>query len=164
MVRLFIDIIKAQWCCIFIRSYVKYISFAKLIKNSELFCAIHRIRDPVVQHNGTESDSLRTVAPSQVVTNVSTVTNIATFYDMKICYSTVLGYNAFRDPIEGSWYIQILCKVFGEHAHDTHLEDLLKIIGLHMNNKRTEGDQLQTVSNEDRGFNKILYFNPGFYG
>lgn len=90
--------------------------------------------------------------------------NIATFYDMKICYSTVSGYNAFRDPVEGSWYIQILCKVFAEHAHDTHLEDLLKIVGEQMNVKRTELDHLQTVSNEDRGFNKNLYFNPGFYG
>lgn len=90
--------------------------------------------------------------------------NIATFYDMKICYSTVPGYNAFRDPIDGSWYVQVFCKVFSEHAHDTHLEDLLKIIGEHMNTKRTERDHLQTVSNEDRGFNKTLYFNPGFFG
>lgn len=104
-------------------------------------------------HNGTESDSLGSV-----------VTNVATFYDMKICYSTVLGYNAFRDPVEGSWYIQILCKIFAEHAHDTHLEDLLKLIGENMNVKRTERDHLQTVSNEDRGFNKILFFNPGYYG
>lgn len=109
--------------------------------------------ESVTQHNGIESDSLGRPG-----------TNIATFYDMKICYSTVLGYNAFRDPIEGSWYIQILCKVFAEHAHDTHLEDLLKIIGGHMNNKRTECDHLQTVSNEDRGFNKVLYFNPGYFG
>lgn len=114
--------------------------------------------EAVVQHNGTESDSLGTgPAPAAVA-------NVATFYDMKICYSTVLGYNAFRDPVEGSWYIQILCKVFAEHAHDTHLEDLLKLIGENMNVKRTERDHLQTVSNEDRGFNKILYFNPGFYG
>lgn len=89
--------------------------------------------------------------------------NIATFYDMKICYSTVSGYNAFRDPVEGSWYVQIMCQVFAEHAHDTHLEDLLKIVGELMNLKRTEGDHLQTVSNEDRGFNKNLYFNPGFF-
>lgn len=89
--------------------------------------------------------------------------NIATFFDMKVCYSTVLGYNAFRDPLEGSWYVQILCKVLAEHAHDTHLEDLLKIIGEQMNFKRTENDLLQTISNEDRGFTKHLYFNPGFY-
>lgn len=114
---------------------------------------ICRMPEPMSHPNGTESDSLG--AP---------VTNIATFYDMKICYSTVIGYNAFRDPIEGSWYIQILCKVLAEHAHDTHFEDLLKIIGGHMNNKRTECDHLQTASNEDRGFNKILYFNPGYNG
>lgn len=117
----------------------------------------------MVQHNGTESDSLGSIAATGAAA-ATTGANIATFYDMKICYSTVLGYNAFRDPVEGSWYIQILCKVFAEHAHDTHLEDLLKLIGENMNIKRTERDHLQTVSNEDRGFNKILYFNPGFYG
>lgn len=128
-----------------------------------LFCKFHenRIPEAVAQHNGTESDSRGTVSASA---SDPDVTNIATFYDMKICYSTVLGYNAFRDPVEGSWYIQILCKVFAEHAHDTHLEDLLKLIGESMNVKRTERYHLQTVSNEDRGFNKILYFNPGYNG
>lgn len=82
---------------------------------------------------------------------------------MKICYATVPGYNAFRDPNMGSWYIEAMCKVFAEHAHDTHLEDLLKLIGLILEQRRTEYSELQTASNEDRGFTKRLFFNPGFY-
>lgn len=112
----------------------------------------------------SETEVIQTITEIDSSGSNSEGTNIATFYDMKICYSTVSGYNAFRDPVEGSWYVQILCKVLAEHAHDTHLEDILKIIGEHMNIKRTERDHLQTVSNEDRGFNKNLYFNPGFYG
>lgn len=112
----------------------------------------------------SETEVIQTLTESDSSGSNTEGTNIATFYDMKICYSTVSGYNAFRDPIDGSWYVQILCKVLAEHAHDTHLEDLLKIIGEMMNIKRTERDHLQTVSNEDRGFNKNLYFNPGFYG
>lgn len=82
---------------------------------------------------------------------------------MKICYATLPGYNAFRDPELGSFYIEVMCKIFAQHAHDTHLEDLLKLIGTMLEKMRTERFELQTASNEDRGFNKKLYFNPGFY-
>lgn len=82
---------------------------------------------------------------------------------MKICYATVPGYRAFRDTINGSWYIEQFCRVFADHAHDTHLEELLKLIGLLVNSMRDENNHLQTPSNTDYGFNRTLYFNPGYY-
>lgn len=91
-------------------------------------------------------------------------TNVATFSDIKICYGTLPGFKAFRDPNEGSWYIQVLCDVFAEHAHDTHLEDLIKIIGNTLSTRRTDQMHIQTGSNTDRGFFKTLFFNPGYYG
>lgn len=90
--------------------------------------------------------------------------NIPTYSDIKICYATVPGYRSFRDPLDGSWYIQIMCEIWSEHAHDTHLDDLLKMVGSTASVKRTENSKLQTCSNEDRGFFKKLYFNPGYYG
>lgn len=90
--------------------------------------------------------------------------NLPTYSDMKICYATVPGYRSFRDPEHGSWYVQSMCDVWSQHAHDTHLDDLLKIVGNSASNKRTEESKLQTTSNEDRGFFKTLYFNPGYYG
>lgn len=105
----------------------------------------------------TESDSARNAELD------AARTNIPTFHDMKICYSTIPGYNAFRDPKAGSWYIAAMCQVFSDNAHDTHLEDLLKLVGTRVSIMRTEHSELQTPSNEDRGFNKTLYFNPGYY-
>lgn len=106
----------------------------------------------------TETDSLG----SNTINEGST--NIATFCDMIVCYATVSGYNAFRDPEEGSWYVQILCKVLSEDAHDLDFESLLKIICEYMKLKRTERDHLQTPSYENRDFSKYFYFNPGFFG
>jgi len=40
------------------------------------------------------------------------------------CFS---GYVSNRNPQDGTWFIQTLCKVFNEHAKQAHLEDLLKI-------------------------------------
>jgi hypothetical protein len=89
---------------------------------------------------------------------------VATFSDIKICYGTLPGFQAFRDPNDGSWYIQVLCDVFAEHAHDTELDVLLKIIGNTMSTRRTEKMYIQTSSNTDRGFYKSLFFNPCYYG
>lgn len=95
--------------------------------------------------------------------------SLPTMSDMKICYATAPGYKSFRDVDTGSWYIQIMCEVWSQHAHDTSLDDLLKMVGNTASQLRTEVDkeqnQLQQVcSNEDRGFFKSLYFNPGYYG
>lgn len=86
------------------------------------------------------------------------------YSDIKICYASLPGYTAFRHPAEGSWYVQIMCEVLAKHAHDTDLEQMLKIIGNTLSTKRTERGKMQTSSNEDRGFDKDLYFNPGYYG
>lgn len=118
------------------------------------------IPDPgVVGHRKAESDH---VTAAQSMRNEAY--NLPTFSDMKICYATVPGYRSFRDPENGSWYIQIMCRIWSEHAHDTHLDDLLKMVGNTASNLRTEESKLQTCSNEDRGFFKTLYFNPGYYG
>lgn len=84
------------------------------------------------------------------------------YNDILICYATIPGYQAHRDTELGSWYVQELCKVFAEHAHDTHLEDMLKIVGaktMLMTDRQGEGF-VQVASTENRGFNKLLFFNP----
>lgn len=69
------------------------------------------------------------------------------------------GFATNRDIEFGSWYVHEWCKVFAEHAHDTHLEDLLKLISQKTYEIR-DGGRLQVASYENRGFNKLLYFNP----
>ncbi|XP_055383291.1 caspase Dronc [Condylostylus longicornis] len=89
--------------------------------------------------------------------------NVATFTDILICYATVPGYKTHRDPDSGSWYIQKLCQVFASHAFDTHIEDLLKLVGEAAGQIRTNDGKMQTASYSSYGFHKKLFFNPGYY-
>lgn len=135
------------------KSHLRFINFFVLFRRGT-------ICDPgISSRRRTESDHV-----SVVQSNRDQAPNMPTYSDMKICYATVPGYRSFRDPRDGSWYIQTMCDVWSQHAHDTHLDDLLKIVGNSAGNRRTEESKLQTCSNEDRGFFKTLYFNPGFYG
>jgi caspase Dronc len=55
--------------------------------------------------------------------------NMPTFSDILICYATVPGFQTHRDPMYGSWYIQSMCKIWSARAHDTDVEDLVKMVG-----------------------------------
>lgn len=107
--------------------------------------------------------------PKQVETDspagrlVSESINVATNSDMHICYAAARGFQTHRDPNDGSWYVELMCKIYAEHAHDSSFDDLLKLVGRSVDQRRSENEHLQTVSNENIGFNKVLYFNPGFY-
>ncbi|XP_055852801.1 caspase Dronc-like [Episyrphus balteatus] len=103
-----------------------------------------------------ETDSIAQVAP-----RVSR--QMETRSDMLVCYASVRGFQALRDPEEGSWYIQAFCKVLAEHAHDTHIEDMLKLIGEKLKSLRSQEGYLQTPAYYNHGFNKLLFFNPGVY-
>uniref|UniRef100_A0A182M9Q2 Caspase n=1 Tax=Anopheles culicifacies TaxID=139723 RepID=A0A182M9Q2_9DIPT len=89
--------------------------------------------------------------------------NIATYCDMLVCYATVPGFAAHRDTNTGSWFVESMCKIWSEHAHDTDVEILMKLVGEYAATYRTEGSALQTICTEQRGFFKQLYLNPGYY-
>uniref|UniRef100_A0AAG5DXJ1 Caspase n=1 Tax=Anopheles atroparvus TaxID=41427 RepID=A0AAG5DXJ1_ANOAO len=89
--------------------------------------------------------------------------NIATYCDMLVCYATVPGFAAHRDPSHGSWFVESMCRVWAEHAHDTDVEILMKLVGEFASTYRTETAALQTICTEQRGFFKQLFLNPGYY-
>ncbi|PNF19850.1 Caspase-2 [Cryptotermes secundus] len=82
--------------------------------------------------------------------------------DMLIGYSTLPGFSSNRDIHLGTWYIQAICEVFMEHACDTDVEDMLKLVDQKLATLTAEDGSLQTSSYENRGFRK-LYFNPGLF-
>ncbi|XP_058065222.1 caspase Dronc [Anopheles bellator] len=90
-------------------------------------------------------------------------TNIGTFCDMLVCYATVPGFAAHRDTNTGSWFVESMCKIWAEHAHDTDVETLMKLVGEYASTYRTESSSLQTICTEQRGFFRHLYLNPGYY-
>lgn len=49
---------------------------------------------------------------------------IPTLADLLVMYSTAEGYYSFRNPADGSWFIQALCEELQENPH----EDLLTIL------------------------------------
>lgn len=101
---------------------------------------------------------------------VKNASPVAEFSDIKVCYATTKGSAAHRDAINGTWYIATFVDVLSRHAHDHHLCDMLKIIGRTMDkfcdavcSYEENGEFIQTISLEESGFNKKLYFNPGYY-
>uniref|UniRef100_A0A1Q3FLD2 Putative caspase-1 n=1 Tax=Culex tarsalis TaxID=7177 RepID=A0A1Q3FLD2_CULTA len=89
-------------------------------------------------------------------------TNMPTYADMYICFSTVPGFSAHRDTNHGSWLVESMCQVWTKHAHDTDVEQLMKLVGAEMARYRTENFGMQTLASEQFGFYKLLYLNPGY--
>ncbi|XP_053995481.1 putative inactive caspase B [Hylaeus anthracinus] len=83
--------------------------------------------------------------------------------DMFVVHATLPGHVAFRDKITGSWFIQILCEVFMNYAHTTHLQDLLNMVDERLNKQRTMKNECQTLMVTSIGFNKHCYLNPGLF-
>lgn len=104
----------------------------------------------------------KSIETDSVGTQPNELKNVSTLSDMLICYATPEGYSTMRDPVEGSWYIKYLCDVMAEHAHNTSMEDILKLTDMRIRNLRTEEGNLQTGNFINLGFYKKLFFNPGF--
>ncbi|CAK1552699.1 unnamed protein product [Leptosia nina] len=81
------------------------------------------------------------------------------FSDILIAHSTLPGKVSYRDPKDGSWYIQTLCEVFAARAHDCHVDKLFTLVDKHLHDRF----HIQTSSVDKWGFNKRLYLHPGLY-
>ncbi|CAB3234798.1 unnamed protein product [Arctia plantaginis] len=81
------------------------------------------------------------------------------YSDILIAHSTLPGQVSYRDGGCGSWYIQVLCEVFAERVHNTHVDKLFTLVDMRMREKFRR----QTSSVERWGFNKRLYLHPGLY-
>ncbi|CAD7003898.1 caspase Dronc [Ceratitis capitata] len=82
--------------------------------------------------------------------------------DLLICFATNKGFKSFRDQKNGSWYVQELCKVIAEHAHDTDFQDIIKIVQRNVSKMFSENGGIQMGNSHDLGFNYKLFLNPGF--
>nr|AEK20834.1 caspase-5 isoform b [Bombyx mori] len=81
------------------------------------------------------------------------------YSNILIANSTLPGFISHRDVKAGSWYIQVLCEVFAERAHDCHVDELFTLV-----DKRLRLRFGRQTSSVDRwGFNNKLYLHPGLY-
>lgn len=85
------------------------------------------------------------------------------YADMLVVQSTLPGHVAYRDSINGSWFIQIFCKVFMDHAYLYHIQDLLNMVDAKLKDHKTADNQCQTSCVKSIGFNKHCYINPGLF-
>lgn len=85
-----------------------------------------------------------------------------TMSDVFIAHSTLPGYKSHRDIFEGSWYINCLCKIFMEHAHNKHVESLFIIVNKKMRNIKSGEMTSQTSMFSNVAFNNC-YLHPGIY-
>lgn len=83
--------------------------------------------------------------------------------DMLIAHSTLPHYKSHRDIYVGSWYIQLICEVFMLHAHDTDVEEMLKMVDYQLAELKSEHKTMQTSSYTNEGFNRRCYIHPGIY-
>lgn len=83
--------------------------------------------------------------------------------DILLAFATLPNFVAFRDKEVGSWFIQILCEVFMNHACDTHLLSLLQMVDERLRLQRTIDGNCQTMEISLIGFNRNCYLNPGLF-
>lgn len=89
---------------------------------------------------------------------------IPTLADLLVMYSTAEGYYSFRNPSEGSWFIQALCQELTENRQ----EDLMTILtGVNRNvafarqsnvPDRSEWDAMKQMPNIMSMLTKTMYF------
>lgn len=104
---------------------------------------------------GKISDKLKKITMIQT----DGIAEVPSYSDILICYGTVPGFSTHRDTGFGSWYVRELCKIFAEHACDSHIEDMLKMVGA-KTMAITDAGRVQVSSTESRGFNRLMFFNP----
>ncbi|XP_028140499.1 caspase-6-like isoform X2 [Diabrotica virgifera virgifera] len=130
-------------------------------KPKMLFFPICRGADnqlPIKHEYRTETDS----AFKNVPANTPTVANLRAEEDMLVGFSTAMGYKAHRDPYLGSWYIELLCQEFMNHAHEYSVTEILQLIDQGLRRRLSDRLTMQTAEFRNLGF-KNLYLNPGLY-
>jgi len=79
--------------------------------------------------------------------------------DALVCFSTIPGNVSYRDSYLGSWYIYCLTETFMNHAHNTNIEELLRMTNNRMTQINDGQDNRQVSAWLAIAFNKKFYFN-----
>ncbi|GAB6018714.1 hypothetical protein CHUAL_000390 [Chamberlinius hualienensis] len=87
---------------------------------------------------------------NSVITTRAQQLSLATWSDMKVCYSTSKKKFSLRSGESGTLFICTLCDVLSKKAHNTHLDDMLKEVTSIMLNYEIHGWK-QSTEISDRG-------------
>jgi hypothetical protein len=110
-----------------------------------------------------EADGISSPVPEPVKSTGTDVADEAktlpSHADFLFSYSTIEGYAAFRNTVNGSWYIRDLIDVFSKDASKEHLTDMLTKVNQKISERKTAKGYKQTSSKED-SLRKKLFFPP----
>ncbi|KAM4704307.1 caspase-9 [Rhinophrynus dorsalis] len=84
-----------------------------------------------------QSDATPVAAGAGDMDETDAVASLPTASDILVSYSTFPGYVSWRDKRTGSWYVEILDKVLGEHAATDDLQSLLVMVANEVSAKGT---------------------------
>lgn len=91
------------------------------------------------------------------------VPSLATYSDMRICYSTCPAFISMRCNKRGSWFISIFVETCSQCAHDTDLDTMLRDVSNRLASLELVCGLRQIPEYTERGWRHKLLFNPGLY-
>ena len=112
---------------------------------------------PPVHDNGERTTTDATAAPV-MTTELPPVPEGA---DILLSYSTMDGYESFRDNTYGSWYVQALVETLCEHAWEEDILSLLTLVNYKVVRRFTKAGWRQVPAPQST-LRKKLYLLPGY--
>ena len=91
---------------------------------------------------------------------------IPTLADILIMYSTLPGCYSYRNTIEGSWFIQELCRQLEKYHQTTNLLSILTLVigtvayGHQAQTRNTNNNAAKQLPHMNSQLTKILHFGP----
>ncbi|XP_051895599.1 caspase-6-like [Pristis pectinata] len=121
--------------------------------------------DPVMPKD--EVDSMRkSPAKNEVVVDAGTMPTLPAGADFIMCYSVAEGFYSHRETINGSWYIQDLCKVFETYGSQLEFTELLTLVNRKVSERSVHNCTDRTAIGKKQipcfasMLTKKLYFKP----
>ena len=88
--------------------------------------------------------------------------SLPTESDFLYCYSTAEGFKAWLNDKQGSWFIQAICDVFREHAHNKDIVQMMTLVNGQLAERRTNTNDLET-SNKRQVASSVIQLRKDFY-
>jgi hypothetical protein len=107
---------------------------------------------------GTNRDSGMTVQSDSYPVNRPIPLRLPSDSDILLAHSAVAGYESYRNPKEGSWFIHTLMNVFSSHAHEMHLMDMLTLVNGYIAVRGETPDGCKQMPCQMTTLTKFVYF------
>ncbi|XP_040823211.1 caspase-6-like [Ochotona curzoniae] len=98
-------------------------------------CRGEEYDEPVIPMDAVDSE-IGGQDNNMMEVDVASVYTLPAGADFLMCYSVAEGYYSFRDPKEGSWYIQDLCEMLGKYGSSLEFTELLTLVNRKVSQRR----------------------------